>query len=187
MERAKVKGTHVLMARQWIDAQLGEGEFLKRIEERPSDWPKVLLPASWYDVDPMNHALRSAARALGRTVEDVATDISRSNARHDLTTVYRAFLRVAGPHLVMNATALLWRNYVNFGDAQKVVNERGHYVGECRGIPTRLLEWACGAWLGFVPTAIELAGGKRCSARIVETRVETSELSALRMEVRYAM
>lgn len=185
LDRYLVKGTHVLMARKWIDERLGEGAFVKLIRAQPLGWPPVLLPASWYDVDPMNHALHAAAEKLASTVEQVATEIARANAVNDLKTVYRAFLRVAGPHLVMNATASLWRNYVNFGLAKKITNDKGHYIGECSGIPQRLLDWACGAWLGFVPAAIELAGGKSCVARILERHADNPELSTLRCEVRY--
>lgn len=181
-----VKGTHVLMARKWVDQTLGEGSFTKLATEI-AEWPAAILPSSWYPVTPVAGAIASAARRAKMSVEDASTHIAEQNARADLTTVYRAFLRVAGPHMVMNATTALWRNYVAFADAKKLENVYGQYLGECRDIPNELLDWACGCWRGFVPTAIELAGGKNCKSRIVQRGPQegSKEFSWLQLEVLY--
>jgi hypothetical protein len=186
-ERYVVKGTHVIMARKWVDERLGEGSFMARVGDAPTDWPKVILPGSWYNVFPLEHAIADAARQLKMSTEDAATDIAARNARADLTTVYRAFLRVAGPHLIMNATSALWRNYVAFAEAKKVKNDYGKFIGECHKLPPRLLDWACGCWRGFVPTAIELAGGKESKGRILEKGREgdANDMAWLRCEVTY--
>src|SRR5689334_24346820 len=63
-------------------------------------------------------------------------------------------------------------NYVAFGEARAVQNEFGTYVGECHGIPKKYIPWACGCWGGFIPTAIEISGGKRRSEE------HTSELQS---------
>lgn len=180
-----VKGTHVLMARKWVDQKLGEGTFTKMASAK-AELP-VFLPSSWYPVAPIAYAIQMAARELRISVEDASTEIAEQNARTDLTTVYRAFLRVAGPHMVMNATTSLWRNYVAFADAKKVENVPGRFLGECRDIPNDLLDWACGCWRGFVPTAIQLAGGKNCKHKIVQRGPQegSKEFSWLQLEVLY--
>lgn len=174
------------MARKWVDQQLGEGSF-RRLASEKAGWPPVVLASSWYPVDPVAHAIRSAARHAKLSVEEASAHIAEQNARGDLTTVYRAFLRVAGPHLVMGATLALWRNYVAFADAKRVENVFGRYLGECRDIPNELLDWACGCWRGFVPTAIELAGGKNCRSRIAHRGPQegSKEFSWLQLEVLY--
>ncbi len=180
-----VKGTHVQMARKWIEQRLGVLPELTAEGRAP--WPAVILASSWYDAFPVVAAIELAAKKLRMSVVDVSTDIAEQNARNDLTTVYRAFLRVAGPHMVMNATSALWRNYVAFGLASKITNEYGNYVGECHNLPNVLLDWACGCWLGFVPTAIELAGGKNCQGRIIAQGPEegSQDFSWLRCQVTY--
>jgi hypothetical protein len=181
-----VKGTHVLMAREVVDELLGEGTFLNLANDYGAGW-LVLLPSTWYDVHPLNHALVQVAAKLGKTVTQISTEICARNAKKDLTSVYRAFLRVAGPHLVMNATPALWRNYVSFAEAAKVENVKGRFVGLGTKIPTTLLDWACGAWLGFPASAIELSGGKHCKARILERGPDegSTELSRVLCEVVY--
>ena len=124
-------------------------------------------------------------------LEDITVEITRLNALEDLTSMYRFFLRIAAPQRVMGFTPRLWGTYVAFGEARAVTNEPGYYVGECTGIPHRLLEWTCGAWRGFVPTAIELSGGKDVRGTIRGTwpmdRVQggAGDLYRLELEVRY--
>jgi hypothetical protein len=187
MPAYKTKGTHVLQARIWVDERLGAGMFNKLAAESGDAWPTVLLPASWYDVEPLVKLLTIVSARTRISLENITTEITARNARNDLTSVYRAFLRVAGPHLTMNATAKLWSTYVAFGEAKKIQNDPGFYLAECRGIPRHLLSWACGAWKGFVPTAIEVSGGKRCVSEIVFRRREPdSDLWMIQFSVKYS-
>ena len=155
------------MAREVVDERLGEGSFLRLASSHGASWP-VLLPSTWYDIFPLNDVLTEVAEQQNCPLIDLSTEICSRNAKKDLTSVYRAFLRVAGPHLVMNATAVLWRNYVNFAEAEKVENVKKRFVGLGTKIPNRVLDWACGAWLGFPASAIELSGGKNCRAKLLE-------------------
>jgi hypothetical protein len=185
MPEYKVKGSHVVMANQWVDQRLGPGTFKALVEPNGEPWNGLLLPVTWYDVDPLQKALTVVAQKLGRSVEELTMEIAGENARKDLTTIYRIFMRIAAPHRVMANTPKLWSTYVKFGEARAVVNDSGHYIGECEGIPRHLLEWTCGAWRGFVPTAIELAGGKDVHAKILGTWASGHDLNRLQLEVRY--
>jgi hypothetical protein len=181
----KVKGTHVVMAVKWVDERLGAGTFKKLVERGGPDYEGMLLPVGWYDVDPLNQALVVVAQQLNKSLEDITMEIARNNALSDLTTLYRFFLKIAAPQRVMGFTPRLWSTYVHFGEAKAVKNDPGHYVGECTGVPKRLLEWSCGAWRGFVPTAIELAGGKDVQGTILGTWPTGSGDYRLECEVRY--
>jgi len=181
-----VKGTHVTMAREVIDEILGEGSFLRLARSCGADW-SVLLASTWYDVFPLNAVLAQVAEQKNLSLIDLSQTICSRNAKRDLTSVYRAFLRAAGPHLVMNATPVLWRNYVNFADGVKVENVRGRFVGRCTKLPTEVLDWASGAWLGFPSTAIEMSGGKNCKAKLLERGPDggSDEFSQITVEVTY--
>jgi hypothetical protein len=186
MPEYKVKGSHVVMASKWVDERLGAGTFKRLVQDQGDPWNGLLLPVTWYDVDPLQQALTVAAQMLGRSLEDLTMEITGQNARRDLTTIYRIFMRIAAPQRVMSNTPKLWSTYVNFGDARAVTNEAGHYIGECTGIPRHFLEWTCGAWRGFVPTAIELAGAKNVQGKILGTWPEGgADLHRLQLEVRY--
>ena len=147
---------------------------------------ELLLPGAWYEVTPLVEALTVAAGKLQLDLEEVTMAIARANALEDLTTIYRVFLRVAAPVRVMSFTPRLWSNYVAFGDAVALKNEPGDYLGRCTGIPEHLLSWSAGAWRGFVPTAIELAGGKNVRGTITR-RWQEGGAYALECGVRYTL
>ncbi|MCA9696442.1 MAG: hypothetical protein KC431_02870 [Myxococcales bacterium] len=184
-ENFTVKGTHIMMGRTWVDERLGEGTFDSMAEEFEAGWVK-LLPSSWYDVLPFNKIISRAASKLDISVVDAVTEIATLNAKKDLTTIYRAFMRAAGPKALLQATPVLWRNYVAFAEAKKLSNETGLLIAECRMIPAEVFDWAQGCWHGFLPAAIELAGGKNAKSRIVEYGDEDQPgFRWLRAEIHY--
>jgi hypothetical protein len=126
------------------------------------------------------------SRQLKVPMQAVVAEITTLNAKKDLTTVYRAFMRVAGPHLLLRAVSAMWRNYVAFAEASVVRNDQGFFVGDCHGMPFPLMDWACGGVQGFLTTAIEMAGGHNCESRVSERGIEPNgELAWFRTEVRY--
>lgn len=154
-----VKGTHLLTSRAWVDARLGEGSFAKLEAEVRAPWDARVLPSGWYDVFALVRIITKVTKPLEMDVMKAVSEIATINAQQDLTTIYRAFLRLAGPRGLLNATPTLWRNYVAFGEVKKLTNEAGLHIAELYGVPDELLDWACGCWDGFIPTAVTLAGG----------------------------
>jgi hypothetical protein len=187
MAKYATKGSHIAQALALVDRQLGPGAFLKLADRFGADhsWDTVLVN-EWYDAMVLNQVLQVVSYQLKRSVEALTTDIARQNALQDLTSIYRMFMRIAEPVRLLRFTPQLWRNYVSFGDSSAHRNELGHYIGGTTGVPESLLEWVAGDWLGFIPTAIELAGGKIVSAQIVE-RERNGERSKVTCEIHYAM
>jgi hypothetical protein len=169
-----VKGTHIITSRSWVDEQLGEGTFNRLSERAQAPWGLKPLPSGWYDVYALMGIMEPICGQLKISVFDAFTDIATRNAKDDLTTVYRAFLRLAGARGLLNATPTLWRNYVAFGTVEKLANQPGFHEAIGRAIPTPLLDWACACWNGFIPTAVLLAGGTNPSLTIVETGPDTT-------------
>lgn len=190
MEKASytVKGTHIMASRTWVDARLGEGTFDKLGEEFEVTWSKI-LPSGWYDIYSLMRIMEHATKKLGVTIFDACVEIARRNAEEDLKTIYRAFLRLAGAKGLLNATPTLWRNYVAFGTVEKIKNEPGLHIAIGRGIPLPLLEWAGACWHGFIPTAVEVAGGKNPQLEIVESGLDPNAAQPgdcfVKIELRY--
>jgi len=185
MDDRVVKGSHIVAAETWVDARLGRGTFAKLTEGAGDNW-KILLPVAWYELDPLHSALEVVARRLDRSVEDITTEIARLNAESDLRSLYRIFLRVAQPQLVLSQTPRLWTTYVKFAKAWAVQNEKGHYIGQGDGFDERTLGWACGCWFGFIPTAITLAGGRVALSRIAKRWRQADGTFSLQLEVTYS-
>jgi hypothetical protein len=179
-----VKGSHIVAAQSWIDSRLGNGTFRKLTQHAGDNW-KILLPVAWYEIDTLHTALESVAKRLDRSVEDITSEIARLNAESDLRSLYKMFMRVAQPHLVLSQTPRLWTTYVKFGSAFAVQNEKGHYIGQGDGFDERLLGWGCGCWFGFIPTAITIAGGKVALSRISKRWRQPDGTYSLQLEVTY--
>jgi hypothetical protein len=181
----QIKGSYFIQAKQWIDQKLGEGTFKKLMMEAGAQRTDILLPGSWYDVLPLAQALGQASARLRIPMEDLSTDIARRTAQNDLTTLYKIFLRVAAPQRVLSSLPKLWATYVEFGEARILENEPGFFIGEGVGFPAAVLDWGCGCFRGFLPTAVEIAGGKDAVCQIIERRPESEGRYTIQFQVRY--
>jgi hypothetical protein len=178
----KVKGSHLVLVSEWVDRHLGDGAFTRMTGDR---WG-VVLPVSWYDVDALLDVYEEASRRTDKPIEKIAAEIARTNAERDLTSIYRLFLRIAQPQRVLSHTPRLWRTYVSFADARALKNDRGHYIGQGFGFTEKQIDWACGCWYGFIPTAIALSGGKDIQPSIERQWNEERRLYTLTLQVKYA-
>lgn len=182
----EVKGPGIMSVRNWLDARFEPGYFLRCARECDPEFPERILPGDWYSVYPLVHALERGVAALDEyeTLEEFVELIAGDNARLDLTGIYRAFLWVASPRMFLRAATTIWANYANFGTLTEISNESGHYHAHIVGIPEDLLDWTAGAWKGFLPPAIELAGGRNSRATVLD-RFARDDGWALVYELRY--
>jgi hypothetical protein len=178
----KVKGSHLVLVSEWVDRNLGDGAFTRMTGDR---WG-VVLPVAWYAVDALLDVYAEASRRTKKPVEEIAAEIARLNAERDLTSIYRLFLRIAQPQRVLSHTPRLWRTYVSFADARAIRNERGNYIGQGFGFTERQIDWACGCWYGFIPTAVRLSGGKDVKASVDREWHEETQLYSLTLQVKYS-
>jgi hypothetical protein len=178
-----VKGSHLVQAQMWVDAQMGAGTFKRLTATGGSRW-NVPLHGSWYEADILVEALNEVCAKLKKPIEEVSREIARRNAE-DLTSIYKFFLKLAQPQRLLTFTPRLWSTYCNFGRAEAVVNERGHFIGEGHDLPQHLLDWAAGAWCGFIPAAIQMAGGREPSGAIVSKAPAANGMGSLRFESHY--
>lgn len=184
MEQRTIKGSHAIQVREWVDKRLGTGTFRELTRSGGDRWG-IIVAGGWYEVDIVNQVLVEASRRTKVPTEEIATEIARLNALNDLATIYRLFLRVAQPQRVLNFTPKLWRTYVSFADATAIRNEPGDYLGQCDGLTEELVAWACGCWRGFIPTTIELAGGKNARGTIVKRWRAPNGSHSIQLEVKY--
>jgi hypothetical protein len=168
----QVKGPAVISARDWLDARFGKGYQLEVAREVDPEFPERILPGDWYSVAPLVHVLDRSLPELTEfdEVESLVEVIAVANAKQDLRGIYRAFLWVTTPRMFLRAAPTIWANYANFGTLTEVENEPGRFVTKVVGIPEGLVGWLAGAWKGFLPPAVELAGGKNPVATVRDRR-----------------
>jgi hypothetical protein len=180
----RCKGTHVIQIRNWIDRKVGPGAFDRLLLERTGRVPEPVLVGGWYDTFQMIGTIEAAAALTDMKLEDVVTEIATQNARNDLKTVYRVFLRILAPVRVLSMLPRIWRQYFSFGEVVVLANEPGTIVLETRQIPTPLTPWVVGGWRGFLPETIRASGGVIDRALTVHTTTQ-GDTSTVRVEAHY--
>jgi uncharacterized protein (TIGR02265 family) len=163
----QTKGTTILSLQAVLDKRLGAGAFKRLATATGASWG-IPLANGLYDAEELCRLATAAATELGTTQLELFTSSSEHNARYDLPTIHRIVLRIITPQLLLARGAYFWRSYTAFGETRVVQNEPGHFKGVTDGVPTPLKDFTEGAWRGFAPAAVELAGGK--GPRITEAR-----------------
>lgn len=157
------KGTHAIQIRDWVEAKQGRAAFAQLMAEHgptPEDGREFLV-SGWYDAAQLLAVIESVAAAAHISVESAVQEIARRNAHHDLTTVYRVFLRILSPQPVLSFLPRLWQQYFRFGTVVVLANTPGSISFVTRGISTRFVPWVRGGWRGFLPETIVVSGGKQ--------------------------
>jgi hypothetical protein len=157
------KGSHALQIRNWVDQRRGPGAFQHLMSTgrgKNLGWQQLLV-GSWYDAEALLDVIEAAAKEEQMKVEDAVEEIARMNAREDLKTVYRVFLRILSPTRVVGFLPRMWQQYFRFGGVEILQNRTGYVELRTHGIPPRFVPWVIGGWRGFLAETLLAAGGKR--------------------------
>jgi hypothetical protein len=188
MTEPQTKGMAIINMRNWLDERLGEGWFTRTARGLDPDWPERVLPGDWYPARTSRAIYGSAVQELDGydSLEELMAKVSGEVALNDLNGILRAFLWVASPKMFLRTSPKIWANYVNFSSVEIVTNEAGHYVANISEIPADLVTWVAAAWRGFLPPALELAGGANPVPTVGERRQSAgAETWEIVYEIRY--
>lgn len=162
MIEPQVKGMAIINARDWLDERLGAGWFTGQARTKDLEWPERVLPGDWYSVRTELHVFKRAHEQLDGfdSLEQLMATISKEVALNDLTGILRAFLWVASPRMFLRTAPMIWSTYANFTTIGDMNNDAGHFNVKVSDIPADIVTWVAAAWHGFLPPALELAGGQ---------------------------
>jgi hypothetical protein len=154
------KGTHAVQIHKWVEARRGPGALAPLLEKHslPARAPVVL--GGWYDAEALLSVIEDVARAEGIGVEAAVEEIARANAREDLKSVYRVFMKILAPQRVLQFLPRIWRQYFQFGTVEVIRNDPGQIELVTRDVTTRFVPWVRGGWRGFLPETILASGGR---------------------------
>jgi hypothetical protein len=168
----QIKGPGVMSARDWLDAKFGAGYHHRLCREVDPSFPERILPGEWYPLAPIIHTLSRASEDVDGVddLEGLTEMLAAENAKNDLRGVYRAFLWVASPRMFLRGAPKIWSNYTDLATLSEIQNDPGRFSIQVNDIPEDYLPWVAGAWKGFLPPAIEMAGGKQPRATVLERK-----------------
>ncbi len=160
----RVKGLAYLGLRDSFDKRVPGGMrgVVARIgrTEVEAFFEQHFLPSSTYDILPLIEASQTAARICGVPWREFVRVGSRLQAERDLNGVYRAFLRLATPKLVVDRIPRILMQYMTFGAVEGQMTAPRRFEGVSRGLPRPVAPWMLAIAEGFVPILLETAGAK---------------------------
>ncbi len=172
-----------MQIRSWVQARRGTQAFSELSEKHGSLPP--LVAGGWYDAEALLSIIEDAASMEKISVDQAVSEIARANARQDLKTVYRPFLRVLSPRHVLKFLPRLWRQYFQFGSVVVLENELGSVELLTCDVPGRFVPWVRGGWRGFLPETILASGGKAPRIGSLEVRSAGSDSWEVRVRASY--
>ncbi len=108
-----------------------------------------------------------AARLCGKTHLQLVRDNARWLAERDINGIYKLLLKVFSPETVAKRLPKAAMQYFAFGEASASRQGEKRVEALQRGIPEPMWAWMAAAVEGFSGVALDLAGGKRPTIRVV--------------------
>jgi hypothetical protein len=146
----------------------GVSAVLERVEspELHEFYAQPFVAALWYDLLPLLPFSVQAARLAGRPHLQYVRDGARFQANRDVNGVYRFFLKLATPKMLVERLPRVFSQYFDFGKIEgfKLDGNRAEIHG--RMIPEPLGAWMFACVEGFVPQLMTIHGAKDVSARL---------------------
>jgi hypothetical protein len=126
----------------------------------------LLLATSWYPIDEYKACLQAFRAAAGGGA-DVAREIGRLAARHDMAQVHKQLLaRLISPGALLSLSQRVFNNYYDTGRFEILESQRGFVRAQARGCAG----WDENMWTelaGSSESLLEIAGAKHVRLRIV--------------------
>jgi hypothetical protein len=169
VEPPKIKGVALRNFRAVL-ADVCEPQDVERVDAKvPREVREALdrgriVSGGWYLLD-WYKAMHSAAREVLHAGPSLPRKIGRESTRRDLTGIYRIFLQMVSPQLMVSLSSRIFGLYYSEG-SMRVAEKRDGYARvdlvDCLGFDENIWQDV----LGASELALELAGAKNVRMRI---------------------
>ena len=180
-EVPKIKGVALRNFRDVL-VKVCEAQVIERIEAAyPPDVRDAfdhgrVVASGWYLLE-WYKAMHAAAREVTHAGPSLARKIGRESTKRDLTGIYRIFLQMVSPQLMISISTRVFGLYYTLG-AMKVIEKRDGFarvsVVDCEGFDENIWQDV----LGGSELGLELAGAKNVRMRI-ESGGQTGDTSTV--------
>jgi hypothetical protein len=127
------------------------------------------LPMSWIPLEMALRIYEAAGQILFAREPDALFEIGRGMAKANITTIYKAFIRIATIPYVMSQVARLWRTYHDTGEASaergSVAKEVFFVVRDYPGLSAQMRKLL----RGYVTGVTELVGLRNVAVELDES------------------
>lgn len=126
----------------------------------------TLLAASWYPISWYRETFR-AFRAMTGDGPELARDLGKMAARHDMTGVHKQILvKLISPQALLGMSQRVFHTYYDTGDFEIVESRSGFVHARC----TNCLGWDENMWMelaGSCESLLQIAGARNVRVRLL--------------------
>jgi hypothetical protein len=127
---------------------------------------RTLLAANWYPVSWYRETFR-AFRAMTREGPELARELGRLTARHDMSSVYKQITaRLISPQALLALSQRLFHTYYDTGECDVVESRPGYAHVRC----ANCVGWDHNVWMEFAGSCeslVDIAGGNNPRLRVM--------------------
>lgn len=174
---------HVPGGRQAVIAAVADEELRAYLSQR-------FLAGSWYDVLGTVAMLRAAAKVAAKPFDQYLRECMRWIADRDIRGVYKVFLALASPDMIIQRLPKIAAAHFDFVRAEVTQLGPGHYESRSVGLPSEMAEIYKAVSEAYMVRALEVSGAKNLLHRWLATEPggerEGYQLVNLRRELRWS-
>jgi hypothetical protein len=131
----------------------------------------TLLAASWYPISWYRETFR-AFRSSSNDGPELARDIGRMAARHDMSGVHKQILaKIISPQALLSMSQRVFNTYYDTGRLEIQNAERGYVQARC----SNCTGWDHNMWMEFMGSCeslLEIAGARRVASRFLSGGID---------------
>lgn len=158
----------------------GLAAYLEHLEPEIAEFlMQKFVTSGWYDALPMMPMAITHARMLGSVLHYHCRDRGRIVAERDIPGVYRTFLKLVSPDLLVGRLPRAATLYFDFGKATYQMLPPGRARTRLAGLPYTLAPMLAGVIEGFVGAALTLSGGKDVQVRTLDVTYDGGAVAGI--------
>lgn len=159
----KVKGPLFKSTLKFIKNKIGEdrfGEFRESLPENVKTFlAESILTSEFYPAETLVAINEHFIEFAGLDPQNTYLDMGRASADEGFSGVYRVFLKVGSPRMMLRQAPLVWKSYYNQGKLVIADHTKNSAVIEIVDSGIRHVS-LCSRISGFIERTMQLSGGK---------------------------
>lgn len=153
----KIRGSALIAFKKYVYSELPQNEAVVFFENVRDLLPKQIMPSGLYNLEDSIEVERKFAQFTNRTLEDVVVNDTRFVLLTDLSTIYRAIIRLGGVERILGFSVYMAKNYYNYSQLKIRQNKPGYFKYEVT-ILEHLLDWCIYGYKGAYLGILEICG-----------------------------
>ena len=163
----KLKGSAFKSLKNYLDLKIGSHFFPQACKEVGMQQRSMFLTSSWYPSDHYYAIVELARAELGFSAEAFMKDIAQSTVDADLNGIYKVFVKLLNPQIVLGKFQQLADTYTNYSSIVILINKTGLFKISVE-MPVKYFDYAVHSFEGVIRAILKLCKTPMTSTELLE-------------------